>query len=217
MNTAPADRAASPDVIVVGGGIGGLSSAYALAAAGRRVRVLEQSPAFGEVGAGLQLGPNATRILREWGLLDEVTAAGVLPRRLVLKDALDGSELTDLGLGQDFLDRYGAPYVVIHRSDLLDILYRACQRAGVDLVADAHVLAVQNGPDMAAAVTGQAAHCGALVMAADGLWSTLRRNFSDDEPICSGYVAYRGAIPLSEAVALEELSLRDVEIGRAHV
>jgi len=212
MNTAPADRAASPDVIVVGGGIGGLSSAYALAAAGRRVRVLEQSPAFGEVGAGLQLGPNATRILREWGLLDEVTAAGVLPRRLVLKDALDGSELTDLGLGQDFLDRYGAPYVVIHRSDLLDILYRACQRAGVDLVADAHVLAVQNGPDMAAAVTGQAAHCGALVMAADGLWSTLRRNFSDDEPICSGYVAYRGAIPLSEAVALEELSLRDVVV-----
>ena len=87
MNTASAE----PDVIVVGGGIGGLSTAYALATAGRRVRVLEQSPAFGELGAGLQLAPNATRILREWGVLDEVVAAGVLPRRLVLKDALDGS------------------------------------------------------------------------------------------------------------------------------
>ena len=212
MNTAPADWAANPEVVVVGGGIGGLSSAYALAATGRRVRVLEQSSAFGEVGAGLQLGPNATRILREWGLLDEVVSAGVLPRRLVLKDALDGSELTHLDLGRDFQDRYGAPYVVIHRSDLLEILLRACKRADVDLVPDAQVLAVQNGPDVAAAVTCQAAHRAALVVAADGLWSTLRRNLSDDEPICSGYVAYRGAIPLSEAAELEGLSLGDVVV-----
>ena len=153
MNTAPAQRATHSDVVVVGGGIGGLSCGYALASAGRQVRVLEQSPAFGELGAGLQLGPNATRILREWGLLDEVIAAGVLPRRLVLKDALDGSELTHLDLGQDFLRRYGAPYVVIHRSDLLDILYRACQRAGVDLVTNARVLRVESGAETAAAVT----------------------------------------------------------------
>ncbi len=212
MTTSPAQRSARPDVIVVGGGIGGLSSGYALASAGRQVRVLEQSPAFGEVGAGLQLGPNATRILREWGLLDEVIAAGVLPRRLVLKDALDGSELTHLDLGRDFLSRYGAPYVVIHRSDLLDILYRACQRAGVDLVTNARVLRVETGAETAAAVTGAATHDGSLVLAADGLWSTLRAAFSDDEPICSGYVAYRGAIPLSEAADLGELSLEDVVV-----
>ena len=212
MNTAPAQRATHSDVVVVGGGIGGLSCGYALASAGRQVRVLEQSPAFGELGAGLQLGPNATRILREWGLLDEVVAAGVLPRRLVLKDALDGSELTHLDLGQDFLRRYGAPYVVIHRSDLLDILYRACQRAGVDLVTNARVLRVESGAETAAAVTDAATHAGALVLAADGLWSTLRANFSDDEPVCSGYVAYRGAIPLSEAADLGELSLEDVVV-----
>ena len=109
MTSAPHSRGNPLDVIVVGGGIGGLSVADALASAGHQVRVLEQSPAFGEVGAGLQLGPNATRILREWGLLDEVIAAGVLPRRLVLKDALDGSELTHLDLGRDFLSRYEAP------------------------------------------------------------------------------------------------------------
>jgi len=212
MNTASASRAAGPDVIVVGGGIGGLSTAYALATAGRRVRVLEQSPSFGELGAGLQLAPNATRILREWGLLDEVIAAGVLPRRLVLKDALDGSELTHLDLGQDFRDRYGAPYVVIHRSDLLDILYRACQRADVELSTEARVTRVQVGDDRAAAVTDEATHSAELVLAADGLWSTLRRHFSDDEPICSGYVAYRGAIPLSEATELEHLSLDDVTV-----
>ncbi len=212
MNTAPEQRATQSDVVVVGGGIGGLSCGYALASAGRQVRVLEQSPAFGELGAGLQLGPNATRILREWGLLDEVIAAGVLPRRLVLKDALDGTELTHLDLGQDFLRRYGAPYVVIHRSDLLDILYRACQRAGVDLVTNARVLRVEPGAETAAAVTDTATHAGALVLAADGLWSALRGNFSDDEPICSGYVAYRGAIPLSEAAELGELSLEDVVV-----
>ena len=158
MSTGSTGQAAHPDVVVVGGGIGGLSSAYALATAGRRVRVLEQSPTFAEVGAGLQLGPNATRILREWGLLDEVVSAGVLPRRLVLKDALDGSELTHLDLGQGFLDRYGAPYVVIHRSDLLDILYRACERAGIEMVTNARVLRVDTGPESAAAITGDAAH-----------------------------------------------------------
>jgi 3-hydroxybenzoate 6-monooxygenase len=203
---------AEPDVIAVGGGIGGLSSGYALARAGRQVRVLEQSPAFGELGAGLQLGPNATRILREWGLLDEVTAAGVLPRRLVLRDALDGRELTHLDLGRDFRTRYGAPYVVIHRSDLLDILYRACQRAGVELVTSARVLRVEAGAQEAAAVTASTTHRGALVLAADGLWSSLRASFSDDEPICSGYVAYRGAIPLSEAADLGGLSLEDVVV-----
>jgi 3-hydroxybenzoate 6-monooxygenase len=212
MTTVPARRAADQDVIVVGGGIGGLSSAYALAAAGRRVRVLEQAPTFAEVGAGLQLGPNATRILREWGLLDEVIAAGVLPRRLVLKDALDGSELTHLDLGQDFLGRYGAPYVVIHRSDLLDILYRACQRAGVELVSNTRVLRVENGAAEAAAVTEDAVYRGELALAADGLWSTLRANLSADEPVCSGYVAYRGAIPLSEARDLGELAVKDVVV-----
>jgi 2-polyprenyl-6-methoxyphenol hydroxylase-like FAD-dependent oxidoreductase len=82
---------------------------------------------------GLQLAPNATRILRQWDLLDDVIAAGVLPRRLVLKDAVDGTELTSLELGEDFVRRYGAPYVVIHRSDLLAILEDACEQANVEL------------------------------------------------------------------------------------
>src|SRR5690606_34571816 len=121
------------DVVVVGGGIGGLSMALALRRTGLRVRVLEQADVFGEVGAGLQLAPNATRILREWGLLDEVVRLVVLPRRLVLRDALDGVELTSLDLGHAAA-RYGAPYVVIHRSDLHRTLLRACETAGVELL-----------------------------------------------------------------------------------
>ena len=127
------------DVIIAGGGIGGLTNALALALAGQRVRVLERSSEFTEVGAGLQMAPNATRILRQWGLLDRVTEAGVSPRRLVFRDAVDGSVLTGAPLGADFTARYQGPYVVIHRSDLLTILFDACRDAGVDLVPDCAV------------------------------------------------------------------------------
>jgi choline dehydrogenase-like flavoprotein len=117
------------DVIIAGGGIGGLANALALALARQRVRVLERSSEFTEVGAGLQMAPNATRILRQWGLLDQVTEAGVSPRRLVFRDAVDGSVLTSAPLGADFTARYQAPYVVIHRNDLLTIRGRGIHRA----------------------------------------------------------------------------------------
>ncbi|MFI0405902.1 FAD-dependent oxidoreductase [Actinomadura sp. 3N508] len=194
MNSAPAPV----DVVVAGGGIGGLSTAYALARSGRSVRVLEREPEFTEVGAGLQMAPNATRILADWGLLDEVLDAGVAPRRLLFKDVLDGAELTHLGLDDAFVRRYGAPYVVIHRSDLLAILTRACERAGVALVPDCDVRDVTTKPDGVTVHSAKGDHQGLLAVAADGLHSTLRARFSDDEPICSGYVAYRGAFPVAD-------------------
>ena len=82
---------ADVDVIIVGGGIGGLSAATALARKGVRVRLYERSSEFGEVGAGLQIAPNCTRILDDYGLLDEATSLGVLPRNMIMKDAVDGS------------------------------------------------------------------------------------------------------------------------------
>src|SRR5687767_6853826 len=96
----------TPDVIVVGGGIGGLSAAFALASRGLSVRVLESAPEFGEVGAGLQLAPNCTRILGGYGLLDEAVSLGVLPDAMVMRDAVDGAELTRLDL-RDVEKRYG--------------------------------------------------------------------------------------------------------------
>ncbi|GAA5140496.1 FAD-dependent oxidoreductase [Pseudonocardia adelaidensis] len=208
---------ADVDAVVVGGGIGGLGSALALARAGYSVRVLEQEPEFGEVGAGLQIAPNATRLLRWADLVDEVVDLGVTPRRLVLRDALDGSELTHLDVAET-ARRYGAPYVVTHRSDLLSALLRGCREAGVDLVTDAAAHDVELAPDCAVAVGAGAAgeqrrrDAGRVVIAADGLGSRLRARVSDDEPVSSGYVAYRGALPLADLPDTSGLALDDVVV-----
>ncbi|MEU5722751.1 FAD-dependent monooxygenase [Micromonospora sp. NPDC047738] len=203
----------SSTITIVGGGIGGLANAYALATAGHTVRVLERAAEFAEVGAGLQMAPNATRILRQWGLLDAVLERGVVPRRLVFRDAVDGAELTHLDLGADFIERYGAPYVVIHRSDLLDILMQACRRVGVELLPNTRVDDVITSADAAVVVSGAGEFTTDLALAADGLRSTLRGKLSDDQPIASGYVAYRGAFPLSEIdVELDQDALQDVVV-----
>jgi 3-hydroxybenzoate 6-monooxygenase len=207
----PTDPDADVDVVVVGGGIGGLGSALALARSGYAVRVLEQEPEFGELGAGLQIAPNATRVLRSWDLLDEVVDLGVTPRRLVLRDALDGSELTHLDVAET-VRRYGAPYVVTHRSDLLAALLRGCREAGVDLVTDAPVHDVELAADHAVAVGDRRRDRGRVVVAADGLGSRLRARLSDDEPVSSAYVAYRGALPLADLPDTSGLALDDVVV-----
>jgi 2-polyprenyl-6-methoxyphenol hydroxylase-like FAD-dependent oxidoreductase len=204
-------RTEVPDVIVVGGGIGGLSAAFALARKGLRVRVLERSAEFGEVGAGIQIAPNCTRILRAYGLLEAAKERGVLPASMVMKDALDGTVLTSLDL-VDMERRYGTPYMVIHRSDLHGLFLKACQDAGVDLRTSQHVTGYET---LAAAGSGGAGSGGAggarvrladgtaqqarLVVAADGLHSVARAQLVGDEQVSSAYVAYRGAVPMEQA------------------
>jgi len=208
-----ADTAASPgakapggaakvrrtDVLVVGGGIGGLAAARGLRASGMSVTLLEQAPEFGEVGAGLQLGPNATRLLRDWGLLERVIAVGVEPANLVFRDAVSGEELTRQDLQGDFARRYGAPYVVAHRSDLHTIMVDAAAEIGVNLITSAKVSDITATPSGARVVTADGSAFEAdLVLGADGLTSTLRPAVSGDDPVSSGYVAYRGTFPMAD-------------------
>ena len=202
---------AQPDVIVVGGGIGGLSAAFALARKGFKVRVLERSARFGEVGAGMQIAPNCTRILRAYGLLDEAKRLGVQPERMVMKDAVDGTVLTSLDLA-DMERRYGTPYIVIHRSDLHSLFLDACQEAGVDLRTSQHVTGYENTQDAAAIqLADGTVHRASLVVAADGLHSTARARLVGDEPVNSAYVAYRGAVPMAK-VRENGISATDVVV-----
>jgi 3-hydroxybenzoate 6-monooxygenase len=198
-------------LLVVGGGIGGLSTALAVARTGRPVRVLEQAPAFAEIGAGLQLAPNATRILDRLGVLGKVIRAGVLPESLVFRNAVSGRTLTRVRFDDAYRERYGGPYVLVHRSDLLDILVEAAGEAGVELVNGARVERVEEGPDGATVVCADGTrHTGAAVAGCDGMHSRLRARISGDELVQSGFVAYRGTIPI-EAVD-GGASLRDVII-----
>lgn len=200
-----------PDVLIVGGGIGGLSTAYALARTELSVRVLERAREFGEVGAGIQLAPNCTRILQDYGLLEEATSLGVLPDHMVMRDATDGTDLTRLDL-RDMEDHYGFPYLVIHRSDLHGMFLRACQRAGVDLVTDRTAVEFRPASDQASVVLADGrTETAAVVLAADGLHSVARPLLIEDTPVNSAYVAYRGAIPIEE-VADEGVDLSEVVV-----
>ena len=200
-----------PHALIVGGGIGGLSTAYALARQGLRVRVLEQAPEFGEVGAGIQLATNCTRILHDYGLLDEARSLGVVPDHMVMRDATDGTELTRLDL-RDLERTYGFPYLVIHRSDLHGMFVRACERVGVDLATDSAVVEVRPGEHEATVVVADGREESAdAVIAADGLHSIARRLLVEDEPVSSAYVAYRGAQPMDQ-VADDSVDLSEVVV-----
>ncbi|WP_405953526.1 FAD-dependent monooxygenase [Streptomyces phaeochromogenes] len=189
-------------LLIVGGGIGGMAAALAAARAGQQVRLLERAPAFTEIGAGLQVGPNAIRVLAGLGLYPQIEKVAVFPERGVFMDAVTGRHLTALDLGSGFRERYGAPYVVMHRSDLLDILLQACR--------DSDLVTLENGKEVtevsdpaSGAVHVNCADGSAyeteFLIGADGLNSAVRPLVVQDELVCSGYAAYRGTIPVGDA------------------
>src|SRR5262245_23523311 len=115
------------EILIAGGGIGGLSAALALARAGRRVRVLEKASEFGEIGYGIQMGPNIQPMLERLGVAHAIEPHAFYPDALVLADALTGEELTRIALGPAFLARYRYRYFVIHRRDLHGAILDACR------------------------------------------------------------------------------------------
>ncbi|HEV2643926.1 MAG TPA: FAD-dependent monooxygenase, partial [Candidatus Elarobacter sp.] len=203
-------------LLIAGGGIGGLAAALAVARTGRTVRVLERAAQFGEIGAGLQLAPNASHALARLGVLDAIAPYAVFPHRLVWRDARSGAQVTALDLGERFRAHYGHPYVVMHRGDLLDVLLAACRAdARIVLEPSRDVVGVEDrGEGVRAVCADGTTYHGTALVAADGLWSRLRKLVHDDgEPVAARYVAYRGTLPVAEL--WEGAGLDDVTLWTA--
>jgi salicylate hydroxylase len=186
-------------VVVVGGGIGGLSVALALGRAGIDVDLLESAPDFGEIGYGIQLAPNALRVLDWLGVLDAVFANGVLPQQGVMMSAVTGERLTAVSFGNEFRRRYGYPYVVTHRRDLLSSLLGACRATTpLTLHNNKRVEAIEELPRHVRVLCADGSEFTAdAVIGADGIRSVVRDYVvGDGPPVCSGDVAYRGAAPI---------------------
>ncbi|MFB9760596.1 FAD-dependent monooxygenase [Ectobacillus funiculus] len=188
------------EVLVIGGGIGGVAAALASAEAGHKTKILEQAPQFGEIGAGIQMGPNAMAVLERFGVAGEIAKVAVFPKRLVLKDVYTAKELAVLDLGDEFKEKYGFPYIVLHRSDLHRVLVEAARKNPLISLVNNQVIETVEEDTSGVTVTNQRGErfIGKAVIGADGLWSKTRKYFSDDEAICSHYVAYRGTVPIEE-------------------
>ncbi|MDO5693181.1 MAG: FAD-dependent monooxygenase [Pseudomonadota bacterium] len=181
-------------LLIAGGGIGGLAAALAVARTGWEVRLYERAAEFTEVGAGVQLGPNVTRILQGWGLEAELRDVAAFPDRLQVRNATSGAELGTLALGARTIERYGAPYVTIHRADLHRLLCKAAsEQHGVHINLDHWVADLKDDGGVVTlnTVAGQQIEGDALV-GADGVWSRVRQQLlNDGPPRVPGHLAYR--------------------------
>jgi salicylate hydroxylase len=188
-------------VIVAGAGIGGLTTAFALARNGFRVTVLEQSERLEETGAGIQLSPNAARILIDLGLGERLRPHVTAPDALRVLDVRTGREIVRMPLGEAAAQRYGAPYWVIHRADLQAVLGTAVSakrdisiKLGValeDFAAHANGIVAS-----ARARSGIWHESGGALIAADGLWSKARTRLGyADAPVFAGRTAWRALVP----------------------
>ena len=206
-------------ILVVGGGIGGLSAALALSRGGHRVDVFEQAPVFAEIGAGIQMGPNVTRRLAQLGLAEGLEAIAARPDALVVQSAGSGAELARLPLGDAMRERYGAPYFCVHRADLHALLLEAVRvRGRGTLVTDARIAQVETSDDLVCiSSSGARAWEGEALIGADGLWSLARQRLdvpsAAEPPRATGHTAWRA---MAEQAALPQALRRgriDVWLG----
>ena len=187
----------SRQLLIAGGGIGALAAALSSARAGWHVRLYEKAEVFSEVGAGLQLGPNATRILQGWGLGQALERLAAFPDKLLVRSAPSGRELASLSLGSRCEQRYGAPYATLHRADLHSMLLDSVRlRPEVKLHLNSPVTGYTDTPEgvQLAWADGYSVEGDALI-GADGLWSQVRlQTLEDHVAQPTGHLAYRALV-----------------------
>jgi salicylate hydroxylase len=190
-------------MLIAGGGIGGLAAAVACTQRGVPVQLLERAAQLSEVGAGIQIGPNVTRILQAWGLGDALAQVAAFPPRMQARDAQTGQVLGTLTLGERAQSLYGAPYATIHRADLQGLLHSAAQSAGVDIRLGLTVQGWRDTADGLGVTTAEGAsvQTGALI-GADGVWSAVRQQLLGDAPArFTGHLAYRALVAQADLPA----------------
>lgn len=188
-------------ILIAGGGIGGLATAIGLAQKGLDVLVLEKSSQLGEIGAGIQLGPNAFHAFDYLGVGETARQMAVYIDNLRLMDALTGVEITRIPLGDAFRARMGNPYAVVHRGDLHGVFLKACQaHPKVELRTSSGVEGYEQDDTGVRAVLADGSRVeGRILIGADGLWSNIRKQMlQDGPPRVSGHTTYRSVIPTEE-------------------
>jgi salicylate hydroxylase len=196
----------SAPVLIAGGGIAGLAAALALAQKGQASCVYERADTFSELGAGVQLGPNALWVLQQWGLLPALEALACRPEVLHIRAAASGKRISRMRLGQAVQQRYGLPYLTIHRAHLHQILLQAAQSHA--LISLHSKTSVQGYKTHEGGVELIFAHgqpvCGSAVLACDGVWSRLAPQVQPAlrPAIYSGQMAYRAMLPMAQALKL---------------
>ena len=195
--------ATAAPILVSGGGIGGLSAALVLAKDAHAVTVLEQAAAFGEIGAGIQLGPNIFRMFDCLGMTEAINRVAFFPPGLALNDVRTGEKVVRVALGDSARASYGFPYGVIYRADLHRVFLEACQaQPHITLRTSAKVASFNQSADsvtvqLASSVPSQPGETlhGSALIGADGLWSQIREAIvGDGKPRVSGHVAYRAVL-----------------------
>jgi salicylate hydroxylase len=188
-------------ILIVGGGLGGLTTALALARRGRAARVLEGAPEFGAIGYGIQFGPNVFHVFDRIGLMEQVLVVADSPAAVLMLDALDGKKLVRIPTGASFRARFKYPYIIVHRIDLHNVLLDACRHSdAIELVADAMVAGFEDRGDAVAVTTEDGrTFSGAALVAADGVRSLFRQKLiGDGAPRLIGYAALRTIVPMAE-------------------
>ena len=188
--------ASSLPVLVAGGGIGGLAAALALTRRGLKVKVLEQAAELGEIGAGIQLGPNAFAALDALGVGPQARGRAVYTDDMVMHDALDEFQVGRIPTGDAFRARFGNPYAVIHRADVHKSLLEGAQASDrIEVQTSCCVQRVEQDDDSVTVVDTQGQrHRGVALVGADGVKSAVRRQYVGDEARVSGHVVYRAVV-----------------------
>ncbi len=183
-------------VLVSGGGIGGLAAALALVRQGFEVTVFEQAPEIGEIGAGIQLGPNAFHAFDALGVGDKARSRAVYTDYMVMHDALDEYQVGKIPTGEAFLKRFGNPYAVIHRVDVhLSLLEGAQETEKVKFLTNTRIVRVEQDENSVTVFDQNGkSYRGVALIGADGGKSVVRQQYVNDPPRVTGHVVYRAVV-----------------------